>query len=266
MKTKLVLIVLSGLWLVLLCLSHEAKAQYQPPDSCLKLIWPVDYYDPISKVLYYNPDSIKIDVCNDLPTYGKQFATRYFMLQFQPYYYPFDKILKPDSIQEVSDISSNRNELKLKFQQLESLFGKIYFQGLIREYPDSSVLANPTVRLFFENYQEYLYIEEYFKNFIDSIKDVIYAYRAKLIDDVNETLYKNDVINIYPIPTSDYLYIHNHNYNYNNKIIISSVTGEVLLTVEGNNEEEQKINIQSLSPGIYFLRIGNVCRKIIVNR
>ena len=51
--------------------------------------------------------------------------------------------------------------MKQTFQQLDSMFGKIYFRGLIYDYPDSSVLANPRVIMFFENYQDYEYIEEY---------------------------------------------------------------------------------------------------------
>ncbi|TAL70664.1 MAG: hypothetical protein EPN82_01705 [Bacteroidetes bacterium] len=99
-------------------LPHQVKSQYQPQDSCLKMMWPNDY-DVLTNTGSYNPDSIKTDSCDGSPTFGKQFAKGYFMLQFQPYYYPFDKVLKPDTIKEVSDISISKNDLKLEFQQLE---------------------------------------------------------------------------------------------------------------------------------------------------
>ena len=152
----------------------------QTPDSCLKLYCP-DNYDYTTNSGSLNPDDVMVDTCSSSATYDKIFAKRYFFIQFKQYYYPFDIVLKPDSIKGVADISSSKPELKLQFEQLENEFGTFYFQGHIYEETDSVVFFNPVLRVFFENYQDVDYVLFRFKELVDSMKLIDYSNRIRIL-------------------------------------------------------------------------------------
>ncbi|TAL68127.1 MAG: T9SS type A sorting domain-containing protein [Bacteroidetes bacterium] len=72
-----------------------------------------------------------------------------------------------------------------------------------------------------------------------------------------------NILTLYPNPVNSYLKIKfDVDEIYPAKIKIYSVFGENVI----ETDYKDKIDIGCLSPGIYFLRIGNVCKKFIVNR
>ena len=129
------------------CMPPQAKAQYQPPDSCLKLPIGSDEY-PIG-----NPDSVRVDSCLDSPTY-KQYYAKKFMLIFERFVYVFiQRPLLKDSLYTWNDIDSNHNDMKMIFQDIENQFGPYYFK---RHYlaltNDSDFIKVPTCLMIFDNY------------------------------------------------------------------------------------------------------------------
>jgi hypothetical protein len=259
MKTKLVLIIFAGLWLSMLCLPQPAQAQII--NSCLKMIWPNDY-DYFHNTGSYNPDSVMVDTCIGSLTYGKQFAKKFYNINFPQNYYPFDTILTKNDIKTVADISNKHDSLKHRFEQLENEFGTIFFKGFENNPSDSIMMLNPWIIMFFENYQDYQYIEKYFSNSIDSVKEIFYGYRAKLFTSVNdELIYKNNLI-INSNPVQDILEIKGQMPFHEGKMQIISVEGIIVLETELKN----RLDVSGLPPGMYFLRINNFLKPFIIMR
>jgi hypothetical protein len=241
---------------VLLLLSLGLNAN--PPDSCLKMIWDNDY-DNLTQTGGVNPDSVRIDSCLNSPTFEKLFAKRYFYLNFKVNNFPFDYQLKPDSIKRVSDISSSKPELKAQFQQLESQFGTIYFQGRIYFDIDSEFWLNPGCRMYFDNYQNIDEVIDIFTSTIDSLSDIHYVNRALPITSVEEIGENENNIQIYPNPVKNILDLKLFQISSMDIISIYSLYG---LKVKESEYKEQ-INISDLQPGIYFLKFGNKIFKFI---
>jgi hypothetical protein len=228
-----------------------AAYAYTPPDSCLEMIWPDDYVHE-SNVYSVNPDSIKYDNCPDSPTFDREFAKRYWILQFRPYYYPFDKVLKPDTIKRVSDISSSKSELKQIFEQLESELGLIYFKGYEFEEPDYVVMKNPVLRIYFQKYQDIEFINDTFKLLIDSLLSIGYINKAVFIIGVEESYQdrnNSNEISIFPNPVKDILYLESTNEYPTGLIKIYSAFG----TIQMESIFKREINISCLSDGLYCL-------------
>jgi hypothetical protein len=230
-----------------------------PPDSCLKMIWSNDY-DNLTQTGAYNPDSVKVDSCLGSQTFGKHFAKRYFYMQFYKNYYPFDNVLKPDSIKSVEDISNSKPALKLIFQQLETQFGAIYFQGLINDYPDTIVLQNPRVRLYFSEYQDIQLVIASINAQVDTLKAIYYENREINPVSVEELTDNQDgKVLIFPSPVKNIL---------NLKFLTSDVTQIIsIYSLQGQKvyetEYKEQINVSSLQPGIYFLKYKNKNYKFI---
>lgn len=72
----------------------------------------------------------------------------------------------------------------------------------------------------------------------------------------------NSNIDLYPQPVEDILYISNY-YVKTDKITISNLLGENVLIVEVINELPLQINVSDLSPGVYYVKIGDVIRKFV---
>src|SRR5574344_1837160 len=74
---------------------------------------------------------------------------------------------------------------------------------------------------------------------------------------------KND-INIYPNPANDFVNIYTTN-SYNSPIKIIDIQGRIIKTINQNNIIT-KIDIQDLNSGIYFVKIDNKIKKLIISK
>lgn len=230
-----------------------------PPDSCLKMIWSNDY-DNLTQTGAYNPDSVRVDSCTGSPTFGKHFAKRYFYLQFHKNYYPFDNVLKPDTIKRVANISNSKPALKLLFQQLETQFGSIYFQGLPYESSDSINMLNPVIRIFFEQYQNIDVVINTMTVQIDSLKLIGYQDREINPVSVEELTDNQDgKVFIFPSPVKNILNLKFLTSDVTQIISIYSLQGQKVM----ESEYKEQINVSSLQPGIYFLKYKNKNYKFI---
>jgi hypothetical protein len=82
-------------------------------------------------------------------------------------------------------------------------------------------------------------------------------------DFINGIEYPTDLnIEIFPQPVEDILNIFNYT-SKSDKIIISNILGENILTVETFQELPLQINVSGLAQGMYFVRIGDMVRKFV---
>lgn len=234
-----------------------------PQDSCLKMIWGDDevYYDTEFHhwVGSSNPDSVRVDSCIGSPTYGKLFAKRYFDLQFHPNYYPFDTVLKPDTIKGVSDISNSKADFKIILQQLEAQFGTIYFLGRPDEEIDTIFYGNPGCRIFFADYQDIDEIVGTFSLSIDTLKWMAYGNRAKMPVSVGDLTQEEKPVIIFPNPVRNFLELKVLSGVAFSELYIHNFQGDTVLYTEFR----EKIDLSFLPSGIYFLKLGNYTYKFI---
>lgn len=71
-------------------------------------------------------------------------------------------------------------------------------------------------------------------------------------------------LNVYPNPATDLLTISGLNYDENAKISIVDLNGKVMLSK--NAFGQTSMDISSLKPGLYLLRVGETVKKIVVSR
>ena len=64
---------------------------------------------------------------------------------------------------------------------------------------------------------------------------------------------------IYPNPAHDVMTIETHGRASQQTIIVCDVTGRVILTTT-----ESRINVSGLEPGVYFVRVGSVVKRLII--
>ena len=79
---------------------------------------------------------------------------------------------------------------------------------------------------------------------------------------INEVLsteqhYNSKQIEIYPVPTNDFLNINNLEYNENTEFSVYNLGGQLLLKGILNNQTTQSIDVSNLSTGVYFIKIIN---------
>ena len=89
-------------------------------------------------------------------------------------------------------------------------------------------------------------------------------YRAKLseITSIEEKPTENISIQVYPNPAEDNLTVSINNNNQTNKIEVNDLLGNKLKEYE-TPEQTATINIESLSKGVYFLKIGNEIKMFV---
>ena len=77
---------------------------------------------------------------------------------------------------------------------------------------------------------------------------------------------KKNIINVYPNPATDHVIV---SYSGNSRIVVQlfNSNGQQVSVTENNNGRQVLINLSSLNPGIYFVKItqdGNIeTRKIL---
>lgn len=235
---------------------------YTPPDSCLKLIWPDKYetYYHRTRTVYDNPDSVKIDSCIGSPTYGREFANRYFSCKFTTYI--FDSVIKVNETKRVDDISDNYPNIKQQFKTLDSIYGPIYFirDFVDYEWPDSAYSLSGWVFLYFENYQDVDSIEIAFNGNIDSLYHMGYNFRATIITNIKDV--ESNDITIHPNPATDYIEVSGGV----GDVKVFDVMGSLVLTHPLTPSQEggqYRIDVSMLPKGVYFVRVGAKMYKFV---
>jgi serine protease AprX len=72
-----------------------------------------------------------------------------------------------------------------------------------------------------------------------------------------EQHYNSKQIEIYPVPTNDFLHINNLDVNENTEFYVYHIGGQLLLNGVLNNSATQTIDVSNLSTGVYFIKIFN---------
>ncbi|MBI3260476.1 MAG: T9SS type A sorting domain-containing protein [Ignavibacteriae bacterium] len=169
-----------SMFLLLFCGAFVTSFSAPPPDSCLKMVLSNDFHFDSTGISQgsHNPDSVMIDTCSGSPTFGHLFTKRWFAISFPPNFYPFDHQLDSGEVKGVSDIDSAHLDLLNRFLGLQDTFGLIFFQGLQFPPSDSILMLGPSIRFYFDEYQDGEFIAEHFTTTIDSVRKVAFQMRA----------------------------------------------------------------------------------------
>jgi hypothetical protein len=240
-----------------------------PPDECLKMLMPNDYHSEYDSTLpgwhdvgTINPDSVRVDSCFDSPTFGKQFAKRYFTIKFVPFYYPFTEVIDSNDVMGINDLSNSRPKLKQQLQDLESSFGKLYIKGMGDEdlIKEEEILSRCLFKIYFETYQDISAVEDYVSKNIDSVTFFKYENRAGALLNIEDRLNYSYDIEVEPIPSSYFIRIHvNETQFTTEKLEIFNSNGIRIIELPFNEE----INISNISNGVYFIKYGTQIGKFI---
>ena len=96
-----------------------------------------------------------------------------------------------------------------------------------------------------------------------------FRFVASPVTDVREANQYKEKIVIYPNPSGDYIDISSINPTLKrgddecSDIQIFDILGEIVLSVEQTSPSVQRIDISNLTPGIYFIKIGNRLEKFV---
>ena len=222
-------------------------------DSCL-------WMKNSNEFPYSNPDSVKIDSCRDSPTFNKFFAKKGYTIQFQPYFYPFSRVLEVQEKVGVSEIDSLHLVLKNRLLALQDTVGLIFFYGGSNSIPDSDEIGNPVFRISFERYQNIDYIVEHLRSTVDSIRKVSEPMSPrKYLGDI-EFSEENNSITVYPNPVTDFIMIDKSSNISNIDIIeIFSLEGKKIFDCTYT----ETLDVSFLQSGVYILKINNSSIKFI---
>ena len=146
-------------------------------QNCIDLV-----SDHTPEEFRYNPDYIKIDTCQQSPTFGKYFADKYFYINFDDDVYLFDTILGLDQVKTVSDVKSSLVTIKAQLQQIQTTLGNFdiirNIPGIVT-YSDSIHYASSEYYIYFDNYQNIIDVINEFNN-VDSVVTFKFSGRINL--------------------------------------------------------------------------------------
>ena len=223
-----------------------------PPDECLKY-----YFHPDST--FTNPDSVMVDSCDGSPTYGVYFAKKFFGLVMQYNIIPRTYLAPADTIIEysINNIESQYTDAINEFSQLQTNYGNFKFREHVPNMPDTTLAYKRSLLLIFENYVPITEVENVLRN-LSSVNTAGFASWFIFISDVYESESQNQFL-IYPNPVSDFLMIRGLDESQVQSISIFNTFGQKLY--EGDLKEQ--IDVSSLTPGVYFIRIGDKVEKFV---
>jgi len=276
------IILFLAFWLSSLIGTTSLQA-YTPPDSCLKLICSNDstvVWDSIQvsyrRVPPWNPDSVRVDSCPESPTYLQKYANKFFALDFKSY--PFSIAIPKDSIWLVSQLKDSIT--KTQFQQLEQIFGTIYFfRELDVEYPDSLILSNAVLFISFESIQNIDTVKALLISSIDSLLMCDYIDKwliEEMLVDIDENHLISEII-LTPNPASNYFEItlgsvilREAKYPYIRIWDILGIEQSLSFTRKVESDSSLRIDVSHLAPGVYIVQIntqsGTISKKLIIQR
>jgi hypothetical protein len=229
-----------------------------PPDSCLRLVYPVDSVSEYDH--YKNPDSVMIDICSDSIPYHNFYARKKFKILLYDSSYIFRTVpLQKNSFVGIEEIDSNNfYSCYQGFKALYQKYGLFYFirdtQELADErQTDSMHLLFPEFCIYFQNIVNIDSAKNDLQN-IDKIRHASYRRGYIILVSVNNE-YFIDTFFIFPNPVTDILHI-SGDYS-GEQVSIYSPEGFKVYEAEFMNE----IDLSKLPVGIYFMRVRDKIAK-----
>jgi hypothetical protein len=265
-----------------------------PPDSCLWLATPITINETFDDEDKHNQDStLYLDTCDlwliepgiyndslDNPTqfpklspeynilykqYKKFYSKRIWGLNFYTTSFAFDTVGKELNILKfftVNDLDSANVDIYEGFKTAESIYGEIRFRF--------STNRNLSIKEAMDNTfnKNYCYVETVnlvnsieFAEFFNNIPNLHCVFNSEMvypISSVNDSETQNQFL-VFPNPVSDFLVVLGLDESQVQSISIFNTFGQKLY--EGDLKEQ--IDVSSLTPGVYFLHIGNMNYKFV---
>ena len=243
-------------WIILFIFCSEFQSVYAIADSCLKM---VEIDDGMNS---FNPDSVKVDTCSNSPTFRKWYSRKGFLVGMT--FYPISpKPIPPGSKKTWRDIDSQYISIKNSFQALENKFGIFSIRREYENSKDSIELASCVFILDFSNYLLVDSVLYYLRN-IDSVMGA-YLQNEPLYSSVENEYIKNSFI-ISPNPASDFIEIEIPPLEWGLggvSAIIYNIFGQIVLSVGAILELPSRVDVSTLVPGLYFVRLGDKVTKFV---
>jgi hypothetical protein len=239
----------------------------QVPDSCLKLL-------KHQKMGFQNPDSVKVDSCYWSPTFGQLYAKQIFRVEFQYNVIPRSGIYPKDTIIEYTwhDILTTYLNTKNEFQHFESLYGTFWFREYLPQEPDTTKFLPRVLLLRLMNYSNIDSVENKIGH-VSLVTNFNYLrrYEDTNLDVPSKNPENKEDFEVSPNPTTDFIEISvgaNGRSPLQSDVSIYNVLGEIQATPNPTptlpaSREGVRIDISSLPPGMYFVRIGDKVGKFI---
>jgi hypothetical protein len=201
-----------------------------------------------------------VDSCDGSPTYGMYYGKKFFSLVMQYNIIPRTYLAPADSIIEytIDKIESQYTVAINEFTQLQLNYGNFKFREHVPNMPDTSLTYKRSLLLIFDNYVPIKEVENQLRNF-SSINVAGFTSWFGVVSDVNELISESKEIFLFPNPVSEFLMIRGLDESQVQSISIFNTFGQKLY--EGDLKEQ--IDVSSLTPGVYFIHIGNMNYKFV---
>ncbi len=226
-------------------------------DSCLQLV--IDKWDwaPLC-------DSLRIDTCLNSITYNQYYAKKGYMLFAKVYF--FKNAISFDSAYTWEDIDTNFQTIRQAFSDFNNRFCNIKFvrwDYFIEN--DSEFIDSKHFKLELETYQCVDSVIA-FVNKIDGI-DHGDLFQLPALECVNEKFLFSDYIISNDENNLKIDFLNFNNLNYRTSVSIYDFMGQLVFeTIIQPERIEYLIDTSFLTPGLYFIRIGNSIIKFIIMR
>lgn len=241
------------LFLITAMLFISINLNANPPDSCLKY-----YFHP--DTTFTNPDSVMVDSCEGSPTYGVYYGKKYFYLTFNYNIIPRTYLAPADTIIEytIDNIESQYAVAINEFTQLQTAYGSFKFQEKVPNMPDTTSYYKRFLFIIFDSFVPIKEVEEELNKF-SCIESAGFFRWFGVISDIDELISQTDGIILFPNPVSDIIMINGLDETQAQSFSIYNSFGQKLFGSEFINQ----IDVSVLTPGVYFLRIGNKYSKFV---
>jgi hypothetical protein len=225
-----------------------------PPDSCLKY-----YFQP--DTTFFNPDSVMVDSCEGSPTYGEYYGKKFFYMTFNYNIIPRNYLAPADTIIEytIDNIESQYTDAINEFTQLQTTYGSLKFREVLPDKLDTTSYYKRFLYVIFNNYVPIEEVEDEIIKFT-CIESAGFASWFGVESDVSVSKSNTDEIFLFPNPVSEFLMIRGLEESHVQSISIFNTFGQKLY--EGDLKEQ--IDVSSLTPGVYFLHMGNMNYKFVI--
>jgi len=260
MKTKIIFLFASLIIIALALPLNTVSKIYTPTHNSLKMIRH-NNDTSFKNTGSSKHDSVKVDSAKSTPIIEKNYAKRYYLLQFIPDG-STEKAIKNNSSNKLSFRSYNLNDIKIVFLQLDSMFDKINYKGLKNDYVDSSMLVHPSINNYFENENNRENIKSYFKEYFNSA--FIMEYGEHQVPGISSVKEKNKIDIAISILNNQINITTYNNPNYIElNLCIYDITRNKIYAKNKYFSHQTNVDISKYKDAIFFIKINGQIYKFI---
>ena len=246
---------------LLLCVGRVGA---QGVDSSCLVPWEDSPQKPPG-VLWFNPDSVKVDMCPG-PQYLEEFAKKKFLIAFHYFVVPIS--MDDTLVRTWRDIDTSYPGIRNELDSIEQRFG-----GLTMHLESPGDTSVPDDKSWWIDFDEYVNIDSAI-GYLFALPDLnmqlepSFGGRPSFYEDVNTSL-PQAIFTVWPLPASSLLHISpNSIHPIPSPPTLFDELGRPLTAVSSPREggAGYDLNVSAYPPGLYFLRWGAYGARVVVAR